>query len=467
MSRRRVLALVVPLFLGGCVYYNGMYNARRLSEAAEKAEREGRTIDATTYWGQVTVKAETLLSRHPDSKYAPEAEFLLGRAQAELGVCERARTALASSLPRLTDTARVYEGNLILARCHAALGDHSAAIALLTTLMDRGTPAARQEVRIALARSQRLSGRPAEAIASLEGIAERGIVNERMLALAEAGQVAAAMAVADSLVAARDSMAPWDSTIAAVARHEPAAASRLVDAVLTLPGQDPDQQARRLMDDADRMADSERREARLRQAADTGKQGSAGAMARFALLRLRMERMRTKSDLDSIAEAFSLEGQASPLAVQIEPVTRVLENIRLGDSLTSSTPQGDLRLFLLAETARDVLHAPLLAATLFRRVAEIWPRSVYAPKALLAAERIDPQAQDLAALLEERYAGNPYVEAVKGGNPVALRALEDSLGAFAASGAAPRPVAPGRVVRDTSDARPAQRPRPTGGVPQP
>jgi len=464
---RRFFLVALAILLGGCVYYNGMYNARRLTDAAEKAEREGRTLDASTYWGQVTVKAETLLSRHPDSKYAPEAEFLLGRAQAELGVCERARTALASALPRLSDTAKVYEGNLILARCHAALGDHAAAIALLGTLIDRGPPAQRQEVRIALARSQRLAGRPAEAVASLEGIAERGILNERMLALAEAGRIEASVAVADSLIAVSDSMAPWDSMIAAVARHDAAAASRLVDRVLQVPGQDPELQARRLIDDANRAADPGRREARLQQAADVGRQGSASAIARFELLRLRMQRMQTRADLDSIAEAFSREEQASPLAGQIEPVRRVLENIQSADSLTSATSQGDLRLFLLAETARDVLHAPFFAAALFRRVAEIWPRSVYAPKALLAAERIDPQGQDLAALLEERYAGNPYVEAVNGGDPLALRALEDSLGAFAATTGAPRPVAPGRIGSDTNHARPAQRPRPTGGVPQP
>ena len=460
MRRIRIAALAATL-LTGCVYYNGMYNARRLSEAAEKAKREGRTLDASTYWGQVTVKAETLLSRHPDSKFAPEAEYLLGRARAELGSCDRARPMLLKSLPRLGDTALAQEGNLVLARCQAALGDHAAAIALLTGLVDRVPPARRQDVRIALAHSQRLAGRPVDAISSLEGIGERAVLSERMLALAEAGRIGASIAVADSLIAARDSTAPWDSAIAVIARHDPAAASSLVDRLVPLSGTDPEQHARRLLEDGGRLTDPARREARLRQAATAGGRGSSAATARFELLRLGVQRMRSRSELDSIATAFAREGDDSPLAIQIQPIARVLERVRAADSLHAATPQGDLRLFLIAEAVRDVLHAPQFAAMLFRRIPEIWPGSLYAPKALLAAERLDPQSADLVTLLEERYAGNPYVEAVKGADPIALRTLEDSLGAFAAR-MEPRAVLPGRTPRDSVNVR-----RPPPGQPRP
>ena len=82
--------LAAALLLAGCAY-NGMYHARRLSGDAEKAERDGRTIDANAFWGQVTVKAETLLARYPDSKYSTEARLLLGRAHAHLNDCTAAR----------------------------------------------------------------------------------------------------------------------------------------------------------------------------------------------------------------------------------------------------------------------------------------------------------------------------------------------------------------------------------------
>src|SRR5918992_4911678 len=85
--------LVVGL-LSGCVYYNGMYNANRLAKSARKAEREGRTLDATNFWGQVATKAESVVVRHPRSKYAEEAMILRGLALAHLGQCDQALAPL-------------------------------------------------------------------------------------------------------------------------------------------------------------------------------------------------------------------------------------------------------------------------------------------------------------------------------------------------------------------------------------
>ena len=55
-------------------------------------------------------------------------------------------------------------------------------------------------------------------------------------------------------------------------------------------------------------------------------------------------------------------------------------------AIRAALPQGDLRLFLGAEEAHEILHAPPLAANLFRQLATQWPDSPYAPKALLAAQ---------------------------------------------------------------------------------
>ena len=56
----RCLAGLTLLLLGGCVYYNGMYNANRLARSARKAEREGRTFEANNLWGQVVTRAESV-----------------------------------------------------------------------------------------------------------------------------------------------------------------------------------------------------------------------------------------------------------------------------------------------------------------------------------------------------------------------------------------------------------------------
>src|ERR671914_2916059 len=81
---------VLSGLLGGCVYYNGMYNANRLARSARQAEREGKTLEASSLWGQVATKAESVVVRHPTSKYAEQASLLRGIALAKLGQCDQA-----------------------------------------------------------------------------------------------------------------------------------------------------------------------------------------------------------------------------------------------------------------------------------------------------------------------------------------------------------------------------------------
>ena len=82
--------ILLTALLVGCVYYNGMYNANRLARSAKKAEREGRTFEATSLWGQVATKAESVVVRHPTSKYVEEARVLRGVALARMGQCDEA-----------------------------------------------------------------------------------------------------------------------------------------------------------------------------------------------------------------------------------------------------------------------------------------------------------------------------------------------------------------------------------------
>ena len=69
----RVALLAGAFLLGGCVYYNGMYNTNRMAKSARKAERDGRAFEAQGYWGQVVTKADSLVVRHPRRKYADQA----------------------------------------------------------------------------------------------------------------------------------------------------------------------------------------------------------------------------------------------------------------------------------------------------------------------------------------------------------------------------------------------------------
>ena len=457
---RRAL-LAAALLLAGCAY-NGMYHARRLSGDAERAERDGRTIDANAFWGQVTVKAETLLARHPDSKYATEAKLLLGRAHAHLNDCAAARPMLRAALTTLADSADLRDVRADLARCDLSLGDYTAAAASFAALVGQGSAGEQRQTRLALARSLRLAGRGNEAVAALDGMQGRDATEERLLALAGAGSVAATAALADSLIALRDTAAPWDSVLASLGRRDPMAASQLLDRLAPVFAGRPALHARRLVDDARRLGpvDAARADQRLALVAASDGDDGAAASARMHLLRTSLARVRDVAGLDSVAAALRHEA-SGPLAADAAVLDRVVGRVRAADSVTATTPQGDLRLFLVAEAARDSLGATTLAAALFRRVAEYWPDSPYAPKALLAAELLVPATPDLRTLLDARYPSSPYVARLRGEDAPELRALEDSLGAFAVAAAAARaPV----VAKDTLQerrARPAPlRPRP-------
>ena len=98
----RLLRLAALVLVGGCVYYNGMYNTNRLAKSARKAERDGRPFEAQGYWGQVITRADSLVLRHPRSKYADQATVLRGLALARLNQCQDAVGPLAhaAQLPR-------------------------------------------------------------------------------------------------------------------------------------------------------------------------------------------------------------------------------------------------------------------------------------------------------------------------------------------------------------------------------
>lgn len=469
MKRPLPLALLALLALssGSCAYYNGMYNTRKFTGQAEKAEREGRTIDASTAWGQVTVKAETLLARHPDSKYAPEARVLMGRAYARLGDCTSARASLEPGLGMIQDSLLEREGRLALARCFVKLGEPQRAVAAYQRLYQSATDSQKVVLRPELLVALQHAGAWDHALqlASDSAAATRRV---RLLLLAGAGNLDHMVALADSLAAEGDSLAPWDSTAAVAGRTDPPAASRVVDAMLGLSALKPEQRARVLLADAARLAplDSGLALARYRQMLADAAPGDLAARARLDMVRLRLRYAASPADLDPIASDLRRETEASPLAAEARTLAASLDQlITLRDSVNAATPAGDMRTFLAGELARDELHALPLAYSLFVRVADTWPTSPYAAKALLAARVIAPADSTLRLRIETQYMADPYVMAVRGEEVPALRSLEDSLGNFASAEMARRFRASERP-RQTPGTRPGQRPAPGQRVPE-
>jgi hypothetical protein len=405
----------------------------------------------------VITRAESLVARHPDSKYVDEALVLKGLALSRLRQCQAAVAPLGrvSLLPR--DAAVSEEASLALGRCQLELGDPAVAEIMFARVAGSDDPVVRGEARLLRGRALRLSGRDEEAVAALEGVTDPRADSERLLALAAAGKRGAALALADSLLAVRDTSARWDTMAVALGRADPLTASGLVDRLIAQPETAPQIRAMLLLDDGIRLAgvDSARSQARLRQAAEVKGAGDFGERARLALTRHRLAHAASVAELRTVAGELDQRASARSSAAAEAGLLReqVAGVLTAADSAEAGGAQADLRLFLAAEAARDSLAAPRLAASLFRAIVETMPESPYAPKAILAGKALDPVwGESAVALLEGRYALSPYVALLRGEEPYGYQELEDSLQVFARGfGTRAGPAGPGRP-----DSLPAQ-----------
>jgi tetratricopeptide (TPR) repeat protein len=472
MNHRILLSagLIAGLLLTGCVYYNGMYNANRLARSARKAERDGRTFEANNLWGQVATKAESVVVRHPTSKYAGEAAVLRGVALARMGQCEQALGPLSQVAVTALPADLTEDAVLATGRCQLSLGNLAAADAAFSQLLESKDPVRRREAHFQQARILRQTGRYDEALSALGDYRGSQADTERILALAGAGRVPEALALTDSLIARGDTTKRWDSVVVVLGRENALAASSLVDRVRRLPNRSREIQARLLLEDGIRLSrsDTARAARRLREAVVGGGSGEAAAWASLELVRLDLRRASRPDHLGPIVD--SLKGLAvrfDMVPAELNRVSATVASVRSSvASVLPGTPQGDLRLFLAAESARDSLGAPRLAGTIFRRILEEWPASPYAPKVILAAQQLDASWGDSArAILDERYLDSPYLAMIRGDATTEYRQLEDSLAAFAAS-LSTRP-APGvrrkPTLREDRDA-PRRRPQPAPGT---
>jgi len=92
---RGALAGAALLLLGGCVYYNAIYNAERAFRRAEALGAVGRDSAAALHYQDVVRKAAAGFREEPRGRWADEALYLLGRARLRRGEL----TAAESGLP--------------------------------------------------------------------------------------------------------------------------------------------------------------------------------------------------------------------------------------------------------------------------------------------------------------------------------------------------------------------------------
>ncbi len=95
---------LLTLTFSSCVYFNTLYNARRAFDAAEKKLDQGTSGRALEdEYQKVVVNCSKILQNNPDSKWADDAAFLLGKAlyrQEEYGKSERKFKEIIENWPK-------------------------------------------------------------------------------------------------------------------------------------------------------------------------------------------------------------------------------------------------------------------------------------------------------------------------------------------------------------------------------
>lgn len=438
----------VAIFLTGCVYYNGLWRAERFASEARRLEERGRAAEARVAWARARVKAESVLSRHPSSRWADDALVLKGEGLAGIGACDAGAAVLEEARRTVQGQALLERASLAGAACALRGGNPVAAVSLLANVVGSADGGRRDRAALlmgdaALARGDgpgalewyARSPLPAAAFARARALLALGRHADLLDALSDLGR--------------RPATAPgWAELLGAVARATGAdTASLALDRLLStgasrLPA---GEQGRLLLEDGDRLRAAGRLDAAATRYAAVNRLVPDSAEGALAVVRRVRARAGQAGDTAALRLALAElgpepSGGAGPGTAERRALAAVLTRVL-------DARAGPAARFHAAELARDSLGARDLARLLFLDLARRRPESVFAPKGLVAALALDAEPRDsILGVLNSAYASSPYTLALAGVATPAYAVLEDSLARAAGITTRPARVTGSRVA---------------------
>ncbi len=421
-----------------CAYYNGLYNANRLTGEAEKAQREGRSGEARSLWGQAAVKAESVATRYSKSKWRDDALYLWGQGLKEAGECRRAEYPLSLTVDSSSDPKLRHSARLILGECLIQRRRYDSAITVLTAVTAQDDEALVARGHLLRGRAEIGRGRFDAAASDLEQADPDSAAFDLAETYVALGRADDAERVLDARVPGLFDEQMWHDALDILGGASQPAASRVVDRLITRGDLTAEERARFLLADGVRwtaLGELGRASERYALAQSAAPESVESAAARVELA---LTELRETEDLDRFLELVEVikreRGRGGAAARAAAPYLQALQIAAVTMRMPEIDPTGAV-IFGITEFLRDSLGAERLSVALLWRLQRDHPESFVAPKALLAVAAHDPEAADSAlSVLEREYPESPYRLALLGGGGPEYEAAEDSLRVLMALG---------------------------------
>lgn len=385
------------LLVGGCAYFNGIYNSKSAARSADRQYARGESFAAADSYRASAARADSVLARHPRSRWRGEALYLSGRGHAFANECGLALQRLDEYLTIPNEPAERRERALIAqASCLLYNRQLIAADTILTPLLGSADRKVRAEAAL-------WSGRVALALGDVPRAGQ-------LLAMVPGGAatwefIIAAFeqrdyATAESLLVLRATAGDWRPEVPGRVRVLWGAgrrdgAVRVVD----LYGRSRAAQMSRVAlhfiasDLAAAVGDTALARRQAENAGNVGVTAAVEAEVRARLLALRIRELDALSDVYAAVARDSARAAGSPL------LRRIQDNLMLMRLSVARVTGTGAEIFVAAEVVRDSLSASRLAHSMFKSIERDYPDYEIAARALLAASVLAP---DSAAVYRAR-----------------------------------------------------------------
>ena len=436
MKRATSLALILALttVAASCGYFNSLYNARRQFSEAQRAALRGDQAGAQTRYNDAIIKAAKSYRKYPNGRWSDDALYVIARSRFELREYEAARAASTELLAKTSDSALRGDAHAMAGASAYQLGDLDAAVLHLDSAILQTGKELRGRARLWRARAHRAGDNVPAAWADLNAVDK----DDPAYAAAQLERIALGIQQRDSvqtteafsaLLLHRDARR-WVDTLSDLALHAvstfgPATTRNMLSTPLpawAALARDSVALVRAQL--ALRGGDTATAVTELTQLSSRSVANIANA-ARVSLAHSQLQAADEVQDLRAVRAVLlpAITDGTAQLLIRHMGIVEAL----VGKAQSSGQ---FVALFAAAEIARDELNAPRLARRLFTTFADIAGQTPWAPKALLAALALEPDAPDAPTLRNRllQYAASPYVQATdSGADPAAYASAEERL----------------------------------------